>query len=98
MRASFQNPAITTAPLTFPGGFTGPGVKTIAHSGLRTSFDPDLTAAMCTAYRAVIMELRLSEREDAGTLMVAKRVVEIAGRGERDPHRLARATLELLLR
>jgi hypothetical protein len=67
-------------------------------SDLRTSFDPLVTAAMCAAYRAVITDLRLSDREDAGTLMVAKRVVEIAARGERDPHRLARATLELLMR
>jgi hypothetical protein len=70
--------------------------KLISDQG--TSFDPDVVTAMSAAYQAVLTELHLSDREDAGTLMVAKRVVEIAARGERDPHRLAVATLELLLR
>jgi hypothetical protein len=64
----------------------------------RASFDPDAIAAMTAAYHAVLTELPLSDREDAGTLMVAKRVIEIAARGERNPQRLADATLEALSR
>jgi hypothetical protein len=95
VRPMLQNAAPEVAPRDEPP--TCPNIEKLI-SDLRTSFDPLVTAAMCAAYRAVITDLRLSDREDAGTLMVAKRVVEIAARGERDPHRLARATLELLMR
>jgi hypothetical protein len=64
------------------------------RSGQRTSFDPDAIAAITTAYHVVLAELHLSDHEDAGTLMVAKRVFEMAARGERDPQRIAAATLE----
>jgi hypothetical protein len=62
------------------------------------SFEPEALAAMGTAYHAVLQELRLLDREDAGTLMVAKHIVELAGQGERDPQRLAEATLGVLSR
>jgi hypothetical protein len=62
------------------------------------SFEPEAIAAMTAAYQAILKELRLSDREDAGTLMVAKRVIEVAALGERDPQRLVDATLELLCR
>jgi hypothetical protein len=71
-------------------------VRLIGHK--RESFDPDAIAAMTAAYQAVLTELRLSDCEDAGTLRVAKCVVEIAARGERNPQRLADATLEALSR
>jgi hypothetical protein len=44
----------------------------------------------------VLQELRLVDREDAGTLRVAKHIVELAGLGERDAERLAAATLGAL--
>jgi hypothetical protein len=62
------------------------------------SFEPEAIAAMTAAYHAILEELRLSDREDAATLMVAKRVIEVAALGERDPQRLVDATLELLCR
>jgi hypothetical protein len=62
------------------------------------AFEPEAIAAMTAAYHAILKELRLSDREDAGTLMVAKRVIEVAALGERDPQRLADAALELLSR
>jgi hypothetical protein len=60
------------------------------------SFDPEVTSAMAAAYRAVLKELGLSESDDAATRSVAKRVVEFAAQGERDPERLKTATLEAL--
>jgi hypothetical protein len=66
--------------------------------GQRTAFDPEAIAAMTAAYYAVLTELRLSDREDAGTITVAKQVIEIAARGERNPQRLADATLDALTR
>jgi hypothetical protein len=55
-------------------------------------------AAMVVAYHAVLQELRLVDREDAGTLMIAKHIVELAGQGERDARRLAEAALGALSR
>jgi hypothetical protein len=61
-------------------------------------FGPDELAMMSEAYHAVLQELKLVDREDAGTLMVAKHIVELASQGERDAHRLAEATLGALSR
>jgi hypothetical protein len=97
VQSMLQNAASELLPRDEPPRRTRQNVeKLINDQG--AAFDPDVTAAMSSAYQAVLTELRLSDREDAGTLMVAKRVVEIAARGERDPRRLAEATLELLLR
>ena len=62
----------------------------------RTSFDPEALSAVLTAYGAVLRELGLSEGDDAGTRMIAKRLIEFACQGERDPERLKTATLEAL--
>ena len=45
------------------------------------AFEPEAIAVMTAAYHAILKELRLSDREDAGTLMVAKRVIEVAALG-----------------
>jgi hypothetical protein len=60
------------------------------------AFEPEVLVAMDAAYHAVLQELRLVDREDAGTLSVAKHIVKLAGQGERDPQRLAEATLGAL--
>jgi hypothetical protein len=62
----------------------------------RTSFDPEALSAVVAAYGAVLRELGLSEGDDAATRIVAKRVIEIASQGERDPQLLKIATLEAL--
>jgi hypothetical protein len=51
---------------------------------------------LTVAYHAVLDQLGLSEREDAATLMVAKRIVDLVAQGERDPERLTAATVEAL--
>jgi hypothetical protein len=62
------------------------------------ALEPEALTTMGAAYHAVLQELRLVDREDAGTLMIAKHVVELAGQGERDAQRLATATLARLCR
>jgi hypothetical protein len=74
----------------------GTVVSLLGHLG--HSFDPEALGAITTAYDAVLMELDLSDREGAGALMVARRVIEVAARGERDPQMLAAAALEILSR
>jgi hypothetical protein len=64
----------------------------------RAGFDPEAIATMTAAYRAALSELRLSDCEDAATLMVASRMIEIVERGERDPQKLVDAVLEALSR
>jgi hypothetical protein len=43
--------------------------------------EPEVLACDGAAYPAILQELRLIDREDAGTLMVAKHIVELAGKG-----------------
>jgi hypothetical protein len=52
------------------------------------AFDPTAIAAMETAYNDVLEKLRLARRDDPVTQMVARKVIEIAGTGERDPARI----------
>ena len=61
-------------------------------------FEPDDITRLTVAYRAVLHQLGLVDREDGATLMVAKRIIDLASQGERDPERLTAATLEALSR
>jgi hypothetical protein len=60
------------------------------------SFEPEDISAMAAAYRAALGELGLLESDDAATRMVAKKVIELAAQGERDPARLKIATFAAL--
>jgi len=51
-------------------------------------FDPDTIAVMGTAFEDALHELRLTDRADPATELVARKVIELAERGERDPARL----------
>ena len=52
------------------------------------SFDPEAIKAMTAAFEAVCEALRLATRSDPLTEIVARKVIEVAGTGERDPGRL----------
>jgi hypothetical protein len=62
----------------------------------RHVFDPDDIAKLDIAYHAALHQLGLADREDGATLMVAKRILDLAIMGERDPERLTAATVESL--
>ena len=51
-------------------------------------FDSDTIAVMVTAFEDALRELRLTDRADPATELVARKVIELAERGERDPARL----------
>jgi len=52
------------------------------------AFDPDTIAVMVIAFEDVLRELGLVDRADPATEIVAKKIIEFAQRGERDPIRL----------
>jgi len=65
------------------------------HGG---AFEPDDITRLVVAYGAVLHQLGLADREDGATLMVAKRIIDLAKHGERDPERLTAAAVEALTR
>jgi hypothetical protein len=52
------------------------------------SFGPDEIKVLSTAFEEALRELRLVDRTDPATQLVAKRIIELAQQGERDPIRL----------
>jgi hypothetical protein len=60
----------------------------------REAFEPELIAIMGGVFEDVLQTLGLVDRQDPLTEMVAKKVIELAQTGERDPVRLKQLTLE----
>jgi hypothetical protein len=52
------------------------------------AFGPDEIKVLTTAYEEALRALRLKDRSDPATQMIAKKIIELAQRGERDPVRL----------
>ena len=51
-------------------------------------FGPDTIAALATALEDALHQLRLTDRNHPAATIVAKRIIELARQGERDPIRL----------
>jgi len=60
------------------------------------AFDPAAIRAMSIAFQDVCRTLGLTDKADAATEVVARKIFEVAQRGERDPARIASAALESL--
>jgi hypothetical protein len=54
---------------------------------------PEDAQALVAAFEGTLRELNLVDREDPLTLIVAKKVIELAKKGERDPSRLRDLTM-----
>jgi hypothetical protein len=52
------------------------------------AFTPDEIKLLVTAFEEALRKLQLKDRSDPATLLVAKRIIELAKQGERDPIRL----------
>jgi hypothetical protein len=52
------------------------------------SFDPNEVALLVAAFEGTLHALGLTNREDPVTLIVAKKIIQLAKDGERDPARL----------
>ena len=58
------------------------------------AFEPEAVICVARAYEGALVALRLSDRQDPITEIVAKKIVEIAENGERDYARLRDRALE----
>ena len=52
------------------------------------AFGPDEIEVLTTAYEEALRALRLKDRADPATEMIARKIIELAQCGERDPVRL----------
>jgi hypothetical protein len=59
------------------------------------SFSPEDIASLTTAFEDTLTALGLVDRNDPTVLIVAKRIIELAQHGERDPTRLRNCVLKL---
>ena len=59
-----------------------------------TAFGPDEIAVLVAAYEDALRALSLINRPDLATEMVAKKIIELAKQGERDPVRLRERVIE----
>ena len=57
-------------------------------------FAPEEVTVLLAAFEAALQELGLRDREDPAVTLVAKRIIELARRGEHDPDVLRDAVLE----
>ncbi|MFL6833406.1 MAG: hypothetical protein ACJ8F0_12530 [Xanthobacteraceae bacterium] len=60
------------------------------------AFGPDEIKVLTTAYEEALRTLRLKNRADPATEMIAKKIIELAQRGERDPARLRERAIRCL--
>jgi hypothetical protein len=57
------------------------------------AFDPEVVSVLGSAFSAVFADLGLSDRDDERALRAARRIIELAAAGERDPEKLKVATI-----
>ena len=60
------------------------------------AFSAEEATVLIEAFEDTLRALKLTDREDPITLLVAKRVVELAKEGERDPVQLRNRTLKTI--
>ena len=62
------------------------------------AFAPEEIKIIVTAFEDTLRELRLLDREDPATILVAKRIMTLVQQGERDPIRLRQGAVQGLSR
>jgi hypothetical protein len=63
-------------------------------NGLQNSFDPDALDVIVAVYEKARAALGLVDRNDPLTELLAKKIIEVAQAGERDPLRLYEIAME----
>jgi hypothetical protein len=62
------------------------------------AFGPDEITVLTSAFDDALLKLRLADRADPATEVVAKKIIELAQQGERDPLRLSERAVRALSR
>jgi len=62
------------------------------------AFTPEDAEVLILAFEDTLKVLRLVDREDPVTMLVARTIIDLAKQGERDPVRLREATLKEIRR
>jgi hypothetical protein len=62
----------------------------------KQSFGPDEIRVLVIAFEGALRALRLVDRPDPATEIVAKKIIELAQQGERDPDRLRERAVQSL--
>ena len=57
-------------------------------------FGPEDFKVLSSAFEEALRELRLVDRTDPATQLVARRIIELAQQGERDPIRLRESAIK----
>ncbi len=70
----------------------------VYHLFKNKAFEPEAIATMTSAYADVCRTLGLRDRDHPQANAVAKKIIEFAQRGERDPIRLREVVLQALER
>ena len=65
----------------------------ISRTNDNAAFDPEAVKALAVAYDDACAVLHVIDRADPRTTIVAKKIIEHAQQGERDPIRLREAVL-----
>ena len=65
-------------------------------SGSEGAFGPDEIHVLSAAFEQTLSALRLADRSDPVVTIVAKRIIELAKQGERDPTRLRESVVNSL--
>jgi hypothetical protein len=60
------------------------------------AFDGETTALVCQAFDLTCLALHDADQPDLVKEIIAKRIIDIAGRGERDPQKMRKAALNSL--
>jgi hypothetical protein len=60
------------------------------------AFGPDEIRVLTTAFEDALRTLHLADRADPATEMIAKKIIELAQQGERDPVRLRERAIQFL--
>ena len=59
-------------------------------------FEPNTIAVLAAALKETLHQLHLVDRNDPAVTIIAKRIIELARRGERDPIRLRNEVIQSL--
>ena len=58
-----------------------------------SAFGPEAIAHLAAAYEKALLALRLEDRPDPTTELIAKKIIEVAQTGARDPEQICKLAL-----